>query len=422
MITTRQTPVSTGRLNDLLGTLNFDPFRSVITSNTDSVTVTESKDDETLPDLVLPPRNELNEQISQSQVPSRSVITPVVKPPKDNSTDPPTITTVSDRSVVTPISAIIEVDNIVNSENSKTPIRISAENDSQPSTTTTPRSVLTDPDTNELETANTLLQLGNLDDNLDEIDKDLNNEQIMPVDNARVEDFTKTMAEEDTNRADQDSSDTNDSDKTVDYTIPDSTEKETGETTSPKGTVRYKHYGIRRHSPSVPTTIQRMKCIVCDLVLDSKKQLNHHHRVEHSDVTCPDCDKTFPTPDALQRHRYSHKPDHVYICDVCGKQCAFQSDLDRHKEKHEEERRWHCNEDECGRDFKRKAELVAHQVVHTGELFECEYPGCPYTNRDPRNVKRHYRVHTKEKRVKCKLCEQRFTFYQQMKRHMNDKH
>ena len=194
------------------------------------------------------------------------------------------------------------------------------------------------------------------------------------------------------------------------------------EPTTPKGTVRYKHYGIRRHSPSATTTVRRMKCPLCNAVLDSKKQLNHHHHTEHSDVTCPDCKRSFPTPDTLHRHRYSHKPDHVFRCDICGKTYAFQSDLDRHKEKHDAEKPWHCTEVDCGREFKCKAELVAHQVVHTGELFECEYPGCTYSNRDPRNVKRHYRVHTQEKKVKCKKCEQKFTFYQQMKRHLQNDH
>ena len=211
------------------------------------------------------------------------------------SNEPATPPNAPDRSVVTHTKAVVLDDND-NSENSKTPIRLSADNDSQPSTT--PRSVLTDPDTNELETANALLQLGNPDDNLVEIDKDLNNEQIMPVDNARVEDFAKNMAEEesirDADAANQDSSDTHESDKTVDYTIPEATENDIDEPISPKGTVRYKHYGIRRHSPSAPSTIRRMKCFVCDVVLNSKKQLNHHHRVEHSDVTCPGLSKNLP--------------------------------------------------------------------------------------------------------------------------------
>ena len=161
---------------------------------------------------------------------------------------------------------------------------------------------------------------------------------------------------------------------------------------------------------------------MCDAICDSKRQLNKHHRTEHANVTCPDCDKVFPTPDALTRHRYSHKDDHQYSCHICGKTCAFQSDLMRHMEKHNDNRKWKCDKADCDRDFKRKAELIMHMVVHTGEMFMCEYPGCKFTNKDPRNVKRHYRVHTKEKKIKCKKCDQLFVFYMQMKRHMKNKH
>ena len=123
----------------------------------------------------------------------------------------------------------------------------------------------------------------------------------------------------------------------------------------------------------------------------------------------------FPTPDALQRHRYIHISDHQYSCDLCDKTCAFQSDLVRHMERHNYETKWRCEEPDCDREFKRKAELTAHMVVHTGETFMCEYPGCGFSNKDLRNVKRHYRVHTKEKKVQCKKCDKRFTFYMQMK-------
>ena len=72
--------------------------------------------------------------------------------------------------------------------------------------------------------------------------------------------------------------DNNDSDKTVDYTTPDNVNKNAdGETTSLKGVMKYKHYGIKWRSPSVPVTVRRMRCFICQATLDSKKQLNDHH-------------------------------------------------------------------------------------------------------------------------------------------------
>ena len=273
-----------------------------------------------------------------------------------------------------------------------TPARTSSDNCSHPSVTA--RSILSDPDESEIETANMLLSLGSLEN----IDQAVDNETLLPVNKPQTEDFTKDLANQEQTRRDIANEDT-DSDKTVEYgaSEPGSPDRQRDpeEIPSPKGVMRYKHYGIKRHSPTASKN-RRMRCPTCDAICYSKKQLNKHHRTEHANVSCPDCDRVFPTPDALTHHWYSHKEDHQYSCDICGKLCPFQSDLMRHKEKHNENRKWTCDEPDCGREFKCKAELVAHMVVHKGELFICEYPGCQFSSNDPRNVKRHYRVHTKE--------------------------
>ena len=279
---------------------------------------------------------------------------------------------------------------------------------------TTPRSVLSDPNEVEIETANMLLSLGSTEN----IDKAIDNEELMPVNKAPAEDFAKDLATQEHAQRELPAEDL-DSDKTVEYCEPHPDESE--ETPSPKGVMQYKHYGIKRRSPS-KTKVRRLRCMTCDAVCDSKRQLNKHHRTEHANVTCVDCNRILPMPDALTRHRYIHKEDHQYSCDICGKTCPFQSDLLRHMEKHKENSQWKCNHADCAKEFKRKAELVTHMVTHTGKIFMCEYPRCEFTNKDPRNVKRHYRVHTREKKVKCKKCEERFVFYMQMKRHMERDH
>ena len=296
----------------------------------------------------------------------------------------------------------------------QTPKKNHLENISQPSTT--PRSVLSDPDDTEIETANTLLSLGSLEN----IDKTVDNEALLPVDKPRLNDFTKELAAQE--RREQSANDY-DSDKTEAYSDNNalSDTPQTDEPKSPKGVFRSKHYGIKRQSPT-QTKIRHLRCITCDATFSSKRELNKHHRTEHANVTCPDCRKTFPTPDTLSRHRYIHQTDHQHKCKYCDRKCAFESDLKRHMEKHTEESPWVCTTDNCGRIFKRKAELTAHEVTHTGETFICEYPGCKFTNKDPRNVKRHYRVHTKEKKIKCKKCDELFVFYMQIKWHMERDH
>ena len=294
--------------------------------------------------------------------------------------------------------------------------------------TTTPRSVVTNPDSTEMETANLLLQLSNSQSSLDSIG---DNADILPVDAERMDDFTlelrkkedasaqETVINQQTNEPKTSKDSDTDSEKTVIYDTQDSSlVKEIG---SPKGQLRYKHYGITRKSPSNAPR-RNYYCCYCETTCHSKQEFNRHHKEEHTIVKCPDCPRTFPTPDALQRHRYVHNTAHQFKCNFCNKTCGFKSDLDLHMLKHVESKRWYCEADGCDKDFKRKSDLTSHEKVHLGEFFICEYPGCKYKNRDPRLVKRHQRVHTQEARVRCKKCSRKFVFYQQMKRHMKMDH
>ena len=298
----------------------------------------------------------------------------------------------------------------------------SSEFDSQ--NKTTPCSVLTSPDAREMETANLLLGLGNPKESiktLQIINAEIDNEEVVPI-GAPLEDITNmawNTEHDDAGDIHDDSEKTVDytetrtgiavqsdkaSDKTVDYTKnTESTERITNtdnslEVSSLKGSIRYRHYGIRRQSPKSTCNIN-MRCFYCDEteIFHSKRELNEHHRTTHTTVQCPDCCRVFPTLDALQRHRYVHNTTHQFKCHICNKICGFKSDLDMHMTVHIKEKMWPCPHDDCNREFKRKSDLTAHEVTHTGEDFICEFAGCHYKNKDPRLVKRHQRVHTKKK-------------------------
>ena len=214
-------------------------------------------------------------------------------------------------------------------------------------TESTPRSVRMNPDATEIETTNLLLQLSNSQSSLD---TEYDNANLMPVNAPRKEDFTRDLREleeaavpeqiiqNDQQTAGKGSADSDaDSDKTVNYT--DNLPAETTELSSPKGCLKYKHYGITRKSPS-NAPVQNLYCCYCETICHSKKELNQHHKVEHTKVKCPDCVKTFPTPDALSRHHYLNKESHRFKCAICSKLCAFKSDLDLHMAKHTEDKTW----------------------------------------------------------------------------------
>ena len=278
----------------------------------------------------------------------------------------------------------------------------------------TPCSVITNPDYQELETANLLLELGRTPNDLD-IEYD--NAELLPVDSAPLEDFTRAMKEQDTDNStvtlprnsDKDSNNNHegeegdtDSDRTVDYINdqPDTASSEPPQTS--KGKLSYKHYGKRKSPVTAPK--RNIQCYYCETICHSKREINNHHKAEHTTVKCPSCPKIFPTPDALFRHQYIHKATHRFKCALCDRTCAFKSDLNMHMLKHVDDRKWYCEHDGCNRDFKCKSDLTAHEVVHNGEDFICEFPKCKYTNKDPRLVKRHQRVHTREAKVQCPEC------------------
>ena len=135
-------------------------------------------------------------------------------------------------------------------------------------------------------------------------------------------------------------------------------------------------------------------------------------------MTCVDCRKQFPTPDALKRHRYIHQTNREqFKCEICGEVSAFESDMKRHRAKHDEERMWYCDGPNCARSFKRKSDMTSHGKTHTNEVQKCPAQGCDYSNMDPRNLRRHMKCHSNKKPLKCPMCPERFKHYQQLKRH-----
>ena len=290
-------------LGDLLCTLNFDvvpdeePSREVVTHEA----VTESS------------RYASNEsEISHTHNSSPGTVTRRA------------VVTTTDSSHTSPIALNSElpVQVIVSSENSSpaltpvtrkvvTPDRTTSllgteahSPKSDSNALSSPCSVIRDPDDNELETANALLELGNTPKSFD---ARYDNSELLPVDAAPLEDITRPP-QQDTDNQKEDcgesvdvNNNTSDSEKTVDYSANQESDIRDTEELSPRGKISYKHYGIVRQSPS-KSKGRTMICLYCEHVFHSKKAINDHHKAEHTSVKCPDCPKIFPTPDALQRH------------------------------------------------------------------------------------------------------------------------
>ena len=301
----------------------------------------------------------------------------------------------------------------------------SSHQDSTPSRDGITEQTISDREPVDLEVAETLLQLHDATSP----EPSSENEQILPVDvpkqidivnemEAEKEKTLETLPEQSHSNS---SADDDDAD-TIIYEQAVTPTRENPSVTSPRrGTVIFKHYGIPRRSPK-QRIIRKHCCSVCGKSKNSKKELNDHHRREHSGVICPTCGKEFATADSYQRHRYIHRNPAQHKCNICDKILPFESDLQRHMSSHTEGTRWYCSHAPCKRNFKRKADLDLHEVIHTGVLQKCTWPGCKYSNLDPRNVKRHQKSHTQKASVHCTKCDQVFVFYMQMKRHRDQDH
>ena len=160
---------------------------------------------------------------------------------------------------------------------------------------------------------------------------------------------------------------------------------------------------------------RRFSCVGCNSSFSSQRELNEHFRASHPPVKCDTCEKSFDTPAAMLRHKYTHY-EYMYECDVCSRGFQFASQLKEHKRVHQIQGDWVCFKPKCGKRFKRESELNAHLVSHNKKQFKCEE--CPYSNPDPRNLRAHKRRHSDELPFKCASCGEGFKWVQQRIRHV----
>ena len=149
-----------------------------------------------------------------------------------------------------------------------------------------------------------------------------------------------------------------------------------------KGVFKTKTISIRRAKD--PRTF---KCSQCDKRTTTLKELNAHYIANHRIPKCDICDKSFNTPGALRKHRYTHVDENLqYRCRTCSKIFPFESQLKSHRHVHRRNRNYICASANCGKSFKHPGDLAVHAKSH-GEQHKCAY--CSYLHSDIRNLKSH---------------------------------
>ncbi|XP_042859503.1 zinc finger protein 629-like [Penaeus japonicus] len=106
-------------------------------------------------------------------------------------------------------------------------------------------------------------------------------------------------------------------------------------------------------------------------IFESQTPLSVHGE---SRFDCEDCGRKFKKRAYLVRHRRLHTGERPYSCDICSATFSQMPNLWYHKRIHTGESPYECAV--CQRKFRSSSHLKRHQRLHTGETpYAC--PSCP---------------------------------------------
>uniref|UniRef100_A0A336MFE1 CSON000821 protein n=1 Tax=Culicoides sonorensis TaxID=179676 RepID=A0A336MFE1_CULSO len=158
-------------------------------------------------------------------------------------------------------------------------------------------------------------------------------------------------------------------------------------------------------------------CNYCNYTT-SKRYLLSRHMKSHSDDRphkCSVCERGFKTVASLQNHVNTHTGTKPHSCKFCEMSFTTSGELVRHvRYRHTHEKPHKCSE--CDYASVELSKLKRHIRCHTGERpYQC--PHCTYASPDTFKLKRHLRIHTGEKPYECDICKARFTQSNSLKAH-----
>ena len=195
------------------------------------------------------------------------------------------------------------------------------------------------------------------------------------------------------------------------------------------------------------------KCEQCGKVFNEPQEFDHHLRLclkDPKELSCKFCDTKWVSHLSLELHITSEHKKILFACDICGLS-TDQSTLSKHKKSVHEKKYDHiCHL--CGKGFQAPCDLQEHlgKIHGQGEpKHKCETCGKKYWNTF--NLKTHIEsnhsnstypcgqcskvfkvknylqthvriVHENYKPFKCDLCEEKFLYERDLKRHKRCHH
>ena len=175
-----------------------------------------------------------------------------------------------------------------------------------------------------------------------------------------------------------------------------------------RGCLSVSHHGLKKFKK-----VRKFRCKLCNVILNSCREANEHHKANHGKCYCNTCGKACNTPSTLERHMYVHSKNKLHVCRTCGESFAFEGEWKQHRFKHRRIAAFPCNQ--CIKRFMRKGELTKHLKAHENKDYNCDQ--CRYMTKDPRNLKQHLKRHSDDRPYVCMRCTVSFKSWMQKEHH-----